>query len=115
MVDRDASGRVKAGSVLNPHGGRAHKTSKYLSVAEALRRIGSEPFEGEMPRAEMLARVAWSKAIAGELEWARLVIEHIDGKPIQRVAGDDSEPPISIRMIEVVKSYASEPVDDTGE
>uniref|UniRef100_A0A6M3JBQ5 DUF5681 domain-containing protein n=1 Tax=viral metagenome TaxID=1070528 RepID=A0A6M3JBQ5_9ZZZZ len=86
----------------NP-GGRPRRRNTW---AAALARVGCERDENGVTRKIRTARRHYEKAENGDLgEWIA-IMEREDGKPVQPIAGSDTYPPVSVRMIEVFENAA---------
>ena len=72
---------------------RTRRKKADASTAELLRAVAGERIaigDGEPPRRmsqrEALAHLLWDMALRGDLAACRLVLEYMEGKPLQRVA-----------------------------
>ena len=52
------------------------------------------------------ARRFWEKAEGGDRETWIAIMDRMDGKAVQPIAGDDTYPPVSVRLIEVFEDAA---------
>jgi hypothetical protein len=72
---------------------RRRRTKKDASTAELLRAVAGERIaigDGDPPRRmsqrEALAHLLWDMALRGDLAACKLILETMEGKPLQRVA-----------------------------
>ena len=72
---------------------RQRRTKADASTAELLRAVAGERIaigDGDPPRRmsqrEALAHLLWDMALRGDLAACKLILEYMEGKPLQRVA-----------------------------
>jgi hypothetical protein len=58
------------------------------SMAEILRQIGETADTDGVPRKRKLLERLWEMAERGDLAAARLILEYVDGKPVERIEAE---------------------------
>jgi ribosomal protein L12E/L44/L45/RPP1/RPP2 len=84
---RDNRGRWRRGASGNP-AGRPHKGS---TVTDILETLGDTRTEKGITRKEALGERLWEMALNGEMAAIRLIIEYLDGKPLQQMVAEVSQ------------------------
>ena len=96
IIERDEKGRFIRGNTVGRNGGGRRDPGR--SLLAALKRLAAERInatEGgrqvEMTRLEALARVAWNKAIGGDLRFAKEVLDRICGETAEAAGAGDED------------------------
>ncbi len=88
---RDERGRWRPGYSGNPRG----RPPKGQALSEHLRNVLAEEVETvggcRVTRARLLAKALVERATAGDMRAARLVLEHVDGKPAPKRETQDQD------------------------
>jgi len=75
--------RWQAGESGNPRG----RPPKGTTLTELLREAAESMTHGGITRKQAVVNKLWEMAEGGDLAAARLVLEYVDGKPVERVEG----------------------------
>lgn len=86
LIVRDSKGRFQKGVACNPRG----RPPKSQTLTGVLRAYGYVADKNGIPNKRALAEKLWELAIGGSIPAARLIYEHVDGKPPVRIDSPDT-------------------------
>lgn len=82
----------------NPNG----RPKKGKTITDEVRKLLAESAESDTPmtKAQALAKVWLDKAMTGDPQTLKLLVEHLEGKAPQPIVGDEDSAPIKIESTE---------------